>query len=209
MLHHDSTSPSEKPLQVHMLCCLLRFYLIARKYLALIQVELNTISASFGCLCSKVGEWHRHVQQRFSTEFSDVGTHFQGGQVPENNAIRGMAKAFSEARKVYGGTEYVGSFVVLFIYGWSFIRYLGLAFFSIKNDRTAILFVVQSDERNLMDQRILEHEIADGSHSIPCLRYTFRELHGEAAYRDNRLFLPVIPGSSKKYEISVVYFRAG
>eukprot|EP01138_Halocafeteria_seosinensis_P006022 gb/GECG01006155.1/.p1 GENE.gb/GECG01006155.1/~~gb/GECG01006155.1/.p1 ORF type:complete len:353 (+),score=29.73 gb/GECG01006155.1/:1-1059(+) len=158
MLHYNAGTAEERPL----------------------QVELNTIAASFGCLMTKLCQWHRHVRERFSRDFNEIRTHFEKGTLEENNVVKEIAGGFTAARKAYGS----GS------------------------SETAILFVVQTTERNLMDQRILEHELHN-EYAIPCLRYSLKELHRLATFEDGRLILPGNGGSSRKYEVSVIYYRAG
>ena len=52
-----------------------------------LQVELNTIASSFGCLSSKVTQMHQHLQQLTRTDF----------ELPENGAAHGIAKGLAMA----------------------------------------------------------------------------------------------------------------
>nr|GAT54841.1 predicted protein [Mycena chlorophos] len=65
-----------------------------------------------------------------------------------------------------------------------------------------ILFVVQSGERNVFDQRLLEYELLE-KHSIHVLRRTFDELGVNASLDSNSALF--VSGT----QISTVYFRAG
>ncbi|KAG7443576.1 glutathione synthase [Guyanagaster necrorhizus] len=66
-----------------------------------------------------------------------------------------------------------------------------------------ILFVVQSGERNVFDQRWLEYELLE-KHSIHVIRQTFDELASSASVDPSTSALLV-----SSIEISTVYFRAG
>jgi glutathione synthase len=62
--------------------------------LGLLQVELNTIASSFGCLSAKVTNLHKHLLPK-SAPPSLVGT------VPDNDAAAGLARGLSFAHREY------------------------------------------------------------------------------------------------------------
>lgn len=80
---------------------------------------------------------------------------------------------------------------------------------SISTDgQTAILFVIQPNERNVFDQRNLEYELLE-KHSVAVHRRTFDQLRHDASVDplSSALLLQTTAGS--KVEISTVYYRAG
>ncbi|TKY88154.1 hypothetical protein EX895_002864 [Sporisorium graminicola] len=152
--------------------------------LELKQVEFNTISASFGALCTKVNGLHRHVSQ--TTDYLDVHSGLSNldnlpvnqGQDVLTGGLAAAHAAYISQRRKRGETD--------------------------KN--TYVLFVVQEGERNAFDQRPLEHALQD--RGIRVVRQCFNEIAARMSSDEKRaLFLqhPVLG----RIEISVVYFRAG
>ena len=95
----------------------------------LLQVELNTIAASFGCLSTRVSQLHTHLAQRFAALRRQLW--LSAGKpsrlkldetLPPNAALAGIAEGLARAHAAYGEAEAV------------------------------VLFVVQPDERNGLDQ---------------------------------------------------------
>jgi glutathione synthetase len=70
-----------------------------------------------------------------------------------------------------------------------------------------VLFVVQPDERNIMDQRLIELELWD-KFGVRARRTTLKEISATASLHDYAL---MVPGDEAGvlHEISVVYYRAG
>ncbi|EIM86208.1 glutathione synthase [Stereum hirsutum FP-91666 SS1] len=101
--------------------------------------------------------------------------------LPPNETIAGLASGLVEAHKAYGVPG------------------------------SSILFVVQPNERNVFDQRLIEYELLE-KHQIPVIRRTFAELATATVDPTTRTLH--IPSSfsttpSSTTEISVVYYRAG
>jgi glutathione synthase len=102
MVNYDESSGTEKPL----------------------QVEMNTIASSFGCLSKKVGDLHRFLLLRnensaFLKELlSQTAPSFSGDlsaaakQIPENRSVRMLAFALSMAHLLYGDRDAIVVFVV-------------------------------------------------------------------------------------------------
>ena len=97
----------------------------------LLQVELNTIAASFGCLSTRVSQLHTHLAQRFAALRRQLW--LSAGKpsrlrldetLPPNAALAGIAEGLARAHAAYGDAEAV------------------------------VLFVVQPDERNGLDQAL-------------------------------------------------------
>jgi len=115
-----------------------------------LQVELNTISASFMGLSTRISRLHRHVLAR--------ELHLSREQVeqalPPNDAIGAIVKGMAVAYKQYQ-----------------------LQHSSSKS--SVVLMVVQPGESNAVDQRILEYTLFE-NHSIPLIRRTLAEITAKA-----------------------------
>lgn len=76
-----------------------------------------------------------------------------------------------------------------------------------------ILFLVQSPERNVFDQRLLEYELKQSNSPILVFRLPFSEIlsHTSIADTPERHLLYHLPrkGPRVTFEVGVVYFRAG
>ncbi|SAM85978.1 related to glutathione synthase [Ustilago bromivora] len=159
-----------------------------RGELGLKQVEFNTISASFGALCTKVARLHGHLVD--TTGYLGVSEGLEDKErLPENKALEILAGGLAAAHKAYLSQFYAGA--------------RGQA-----KKRVYVLFVVQEGERNAFDQRPLECELQ--KESIPVLRETFAEIAERmiaqtSSNRTLRLAHPVLG----QVEISTIYFRAG
>ncbi|KAF8272610.1 hypothetical protein EI94DRAFT_1769707 [Lactarius quietus] len=116
-----------------------------------------------------------------STNYFGVSPHLSSENLPPNDTINALAKGLAEAHGAYGVAD------------------------------AHILLVVQPNERNVFDQRLLEYQLFE-SYGIPVSRRTFTELRTSASISPSRALL-VAPTSPKlnqaPVEISVVYYRAG
>ncbi|CBQ69912.1 related to glutathione synthase [Sporisorium reilianum SRZ2] len=154
--------------------------------LELKQVEFNTISASFGALCTKVNGLHRHLSQ--TTDYLGVNKDLANlDNLPLNQAQDVLTGGLAAAHAAYLSQRSSSS--------------------SEKN--TYVLFVVQEGERNAFDQRPLEHALQ--CQGIRVVRQSFNDIAARMVSQPDdatrTLFLdhPVLG----RIEISVVYFRAG
>ena len=152
-----------------------------------LQVEINTIAASFGSLSQKVGELHQYLLRRNCEDESlqallDLSK-YEGltpeqalEKIPDNNVVAKLALALS------------------------FSHYL------LARRDAVILFVVQPGERNVADQRALEAQLWD-EHGIKVEFMSLREIAERAKVVDNGdLFVEC---GGKDVQVSVVYYRAG
>ncbi|KAF8476022.1 hypothetical protein BDZ91DRAFT_710779, partial [Kalaharituber pfeilii] len=151
--------------------------------LAVHQVEFNTISSSFGGLATRVSQLHKHLLRIGAYPDSPIIT---PSSLPDNPAMTDLADGLAEAHKAYGP--------------------------GVVSKTTAILFLVQGDERNAFDQRLLEYSLLE-RHDITTHRITFFEVpHLTTLDPTTKALLyrpPHLPVSSDPIEISTVYFRAG
>ena len=72
-----------------------------------LQVELNTIASSFGCLSTKVTQMHKHIDSiitdpnRKQSEYSVSVFETNPLELPENNAADGIAEGLAMAYLEY------------------------------------------------------------------------------------------------------------
>ncbi|PWN54140.1 glutathione synthase [Violaceomyces palustris] len=163
------------------------------------QVEFNTISSSFGPLCTKVNELHRHLA--LTTSFYNAGKGvLDQSNLPQNEALRILSDGLAAGHKAY-------------------LSQTGLQGCSINSGATHthlpyVLFVVQEGERNAFDQRFLEYELLN-RHGIRAIRLTFQELairarlSQEGSEEASQILYVSHPSYDEPLEISLVYFRAG
>ena len=75
-----------------------------------------------------------------------------------------------------------------------------------------IIFLVQSPERNIFDQRHLQYELQERQSPIPVFRLPFSDILSQttiAATPKRQLLYHPASSPSKTFEVAVVYFRAG
>lgn len=117
-----------------------------------------------------------------STQYYNCSPQLKSENLPPNRTISGLAEGLAVGHKAY----------------------------NVQGSR--ILFVVQSGERNVFDQRWLEYELLE-QHAIHIIRQTFEELAHSAIVDPHTsilrvsCFTDIHPSGS--IEISTVYYRAG
>ncbi|KAK9377814.1 glutathione synthase [Lipomyces chichibuensis] len=95
------------------------------------QVELNTISASFGGLSSRAADCHRFLRKSGLYGTAAGSEFLKDETMPVNPSARGLAKGLGVAHNAYGVKDFI------------------------------VLFVVQPRERNAFDQRWLEYYLLE------------------------------------------------
>eukprot|EP00949_MAST-11_sp_MAST-11-sp1_P000241 g241.t1 len=153
-------SPEKQPIRLG----ILRSDYMLHEGGGILQVELNTIASSFGCLSSRVSSMHRFL--------------YPEKKCPLNQAIDALPDALAKAHHAYMDAR------------------------EKRPCSVKVLFVVQPNEKNSIDQRLLEYGLYH-RHGIRVTRKTFSELAVDIVQEQPALMLR--DGS----EISVVYFRAG
>ncbi|KAG6580005.1 Glutathione synthetase [Phytophthora cinnamomi] len=146
----------------------------------LLQVELNTISSSFACISSLVSGMHSYLIGRHGVGIPALEKNYGIAAtelecgLPRNDAIKELPNALAAAHKHYGVKDAV------------------------------VMFVVQPNEANAIDQRWLEYNLWE-DHGVRVLRRTMADVdaRGKLVERDGERTL-VIDG----HEISVAYFRS-
>ncbi|KAF7556084.1 hypothetical protein G7046_g6409 [Stylonectria norvegica] len=149
------------------------------------QVEFNTIASSFGGLSTYTSKLHKFLA---TTEYPLLDNAIPQGtlDLPENNTVQGLAAGIETAYHAYPESE------------------LG--------HQTCVIFLVQGGERNVLDQRHLEYEIAKASPSIPVFRLPFADIIKLTTLADTpkRQLLYRLPRNpAKVYEVAVIYMRSG
>jgi len=169
----------------------------------LMQVELNTISCSFVTLASKLSGMHRHLvpragaagpaaealraQPALAAALADPKLEL----LPHNESLSGIAAAIAQAHGEYvaampGGGGGGG-----------------------ESKSPVVLMVVQPTERNVIDQRGVDHQLWH-AHGVPMVRASLADLQRTATLSaDRKALLLTADGGATPTEVSVVYFRAG
>jgi len=139
-------------------------------------VECNSIAAGMAPFGERIGSLHQYLQQRWPSEYARLHTSAPGTLAP-NPATANMARAIANAAASIAGD-------------------LG------ERGPLNFLMVVQDNEDNVFDQRLLENQLR--SLGLQTHRRTFRQLHQQ---------LSSGPEQSLQLEgcgtLHVVYLRAG
>lgn len=140
------------------------------------QVEFNTVSVSFGGSSTKVGELHSYLNAS-GKYCPDSGKPFYQSDIPVSDSSSLLAKGIAEAARRYDGL----------------------------NAKKIVAFVVQENERNAFDQRIIEYNLLR-DHGVKSTRVTLGDVHNQTLLdtESKRLFC-----KRTGEEIAVVYYRAG
>lgn len=146
------------------------------------QVEFNTIASSFGGLSSQVSGLHQHLLSIDAYPESTTST-INRDSLPLSESADALATGMAKAHKAYGEST------------------SGLP--------TCVIFLVQDPERNVFDQRHVEYSLNE-KHHIRSFRLPFdRVLQETRVDGERRLIYSPPQKPEKRYEVSVVYFRAG
>lgn len=73
---------------------------------AVVQVELNTIASSFGCLSTLVSRMHKHILERSARPDVDLSN------LPANEAMDDIADGIGAAVREFGSPDAVALFIV-------------------------------------------------------------------------------------------------
>jgi glutathione synthetase len=122
------------------------------------------------------------------SDYPTLGDKLKGSafNLPENESAAGLAAGLRTAYDAYRKEETI--------------------------HECCVLFVVQSPERNIFDQRHLEYQLKISASPIPVFRLPFADILSQTSIADTpkRQLLYHSPSNpSKTFEVSVVYFRAG
>ena len=145
------------------------------------QVEFNTIASSFGGLSSKVSGLHKYLLDvdAYPESTSNLVTE---ASLPESTSIPCLALGMAKAHEAYGKSK------------------SGLP--------TCVIFLIQDPERNVFDQRHLEYELVK-KHRVRVFRLPFGRVLSDTQLGASRSLIYTPPSIPNKYEVTVVYLRAG
>ena len=143
------------------------------------QVEFNTISSSFGGLSGLVSKLHATLPRLAGS----LPWHPDRASLPHNFSTMGLAAGLVSAWKTYDQAQPPG------------------------RPPACVLFVVQDAERNVFDQRHLQHGLT--ARSIPVFRMPFSSTlrRTEIGADPGRALIYTRPDGAR-YEVAVLYFRA-
>ena len=183
------------------------------------QVELNTIASSFAGLASSVAKLHGFLTRRMGEEglqeFLDVNERAVMGSSSATDVVgggegeRGVPTSLAMIRLPAAMAVAYDRYCARFNIGKN----------SNNNNKDAvaisqpvILFVVQPNETNTVDQRLLEFALWD-NHEIPVVRMSLGEIHKHVTLDEasGRLTIQNTNDGAVvvQQEVAVVYFRAG
>ncbi|KAI7647111.1 glutathione synthetase large chain, partial [Hortaea werneckii] len=146
------------------------------------QVEFNTIASSFGGLSSQVSAMHRHLLS-IDAYPESTSSLIKSTTLPRSTSVPELARGMAVAHDSYGKPS------------------TGLP--------TCVIFLVQDPERNVFDQRHLEYAL-NSTHGVKTFRLTFARVLADTEVDANRKLIYSPPHApTKKFEVSLVYFRAG
>ena len=146
------------------------------------QVEFNTIASSFGGLSSQVSALHRYLLA-LDAYPSSTSSIIKAEALQQSKSASLLAKGLSAAHKAYGPPR-----------GYR---------------PACVLFIVQTPERNVFDQRHLEYALLE-ENGVRSFRLPFGETLSHTKLDSDRTLLYTPPNSpSTSYEVTTIYFRAG
>ncbi|KAB1262908.1 Glutathione synthetase [Camelus dromedarius] len=191
---------------------------------ALKQIEINTISASFGGLASRTPAVHRHVLNVLSKTR-------EAAKILSNNPSKGLALGIAKAWELYGSAKGQADFINqglqfyfhlqppgfllhIFLEGscvlvltpkgvWDGGKTSSVAIVGhlCSFPSALVLLIAQEKERNIFDQRAIENELL--ARNIHVIRRRFEDVSEKGSLdQDRRLFMD-------GQEVAVVYFRDG
>ena len=166
------------------------------------QIEFNTIAASFGGLSDKVNALHKYILQRY------LGINVEYYQMQRSGpTIDNMdSKDNSESKVEFTKPYYKPSPNVINELADSMCFAAKL----VDSKKPCIVMIVQPNEKNSSDQRILEFAIYQRG-KVPLIRMTLNEIFLYAKLDDSskNIYVNCDKTGNIDIRISLFYFRAG
>lgn len=141
------------------------------------QIEFNTVSVSFCGLSSKVGQLHSYLNNIDAYGFSD---YYLENELPISDSINEIADGLADGNYYYNKRE-------------------------LPEAETAVLFIIQENERNAFDQRHLEYSLLK-NHRVKSYRLQMDQIPTLTKTDPETKRIYYLPTNK---EISVIYYRAG
>ena len=159
-------------------------YMLHSPTSSLLQVELNTIASSFGCLSTLVGRMHRYLMERSGASPSELES------LPPNDAMTEIASALGAAVEAHGATNGVVIMVVqpgernAFDQQW-----LQLRLWQLKKVKTLRRTLAEISRRGRIDSTTGDLTIDGHVASVVYFRagYTPDDYHSEAEWEAREL----------------------
>lgn len=182
------------------------------------QVELNTIASSFAGLASTVAKLHKFLTKRMEDDGNELYKFLEENELAVMGSVGGGGDTSGEVngegivpRGVPTSLAMIRLPAAMAV---TYERYR--ARFNIDNNsgrKLVILFVVQPNETNTVDQRLLEFALWE-NHEIPVVRMSLGEIYKRVRLDEMSGRLTIDSDSSSTnngvvQEVAVVYFRAG
>jgi hypothetical protein len=138
----------------------------------LVQVELNTIASSFGCLAAGTAGLHRFLLERYfvadGAEEREAALAFLSGYLRAHPGVAKPATADDAAQQCLAALPPNPTLEALPAAIAAAHAHYGRA-------KAVVVFVVQPGERNLFDQRFLELALWE-RHKVPVVRLTLEQV---------------------------------
>ena len=195
------------------------------------QVELNTIASSFAGLASSVAKLHGFLTKRLLREeglqdFLDVNERAVMGSSGDSRGDNVSGEGQSGSRGVPTSLAMIRLPAAMAVAYNRYCARFNIGSNSSNNEegdaaaaaaatkiKPVILFVVQPNETNTVDQRLLEFALWD-NHEIPVVRMSLGEIYKRVTLDEASGRLTIDVGGEgaavqQQQEVAVVYFRAG
>ena len=141
------------------------------------QIEFNTVSISFGGLSTRAGQLHDYLNNSGTYDANYSYRYYDDEEIPISDSLSGLARGLAWGNYYYHHEKDIR--------------------------KTVVLFIVQKNERNCFDQRLIEYELLK-NYGLRSYRLTLQEVLQCTTVNQDKLYL-----KHSMDEVSVVYFRAG
>lgn len=179
------------------------------------QVELNTIASSFAGLASTVAKLHGFLTQRMEGELEQFLN--ENERAVKGNVVVSSDSDATGADDQRGVPQSPAMIRIPMAISVAYNRYRErMSMIATDDDSTPtiqpiVLFVVQPNETNTVDQRLLEFALWD-NHKIPVVRMSLAEIYDKISLDEKSGRLTLNNNNDiggRQQEVAVVYFRAG
>lgn len=142
------------------------------------QIEFNTVSVSFGGLSTKIGELHQFLNATGLYDNKYNYKYYEDDEIKASPSVDEIADGLADGNYYYNEEK--------------------------NSTGTIVLVVVQPNERNSFDQKLVEYSLFQ-RHKIRSYRVTLEDIESEITVSgDGKLYV-----KETMDEISVVYYRSG
>ncbi|KAI3402340.1 GSH2 [Candida oxycetoniae] len=153
-------------------------YMIDSKSNEIKQIEFNTVSVSFGGLSTKIGQLHNFLNANGFFDNKYNFKYYKDEEIPVSKSVDQIAEGLADGNYHYNEDK----------------KYA---------QNTIVLVVVQPNERNCFDQRLIEYSLFE-NHGVRSFRVTLENIVDKITENDGKIYV-----KETMDEISVVYYRSG